>query len=174
MKKIYFLLIILTFIISSCSSNSEKIIIDPLCEERALAVVPQTIILSFEKAFNGYDDNELHYVSNSITWADKHNNIINRAFRKPTIVGLDKKYYYPLDKDTELDSSWGHTEDITYLKDEPVFAKYTFEFTLEGTDSFVFNTKQNQLSGFPQEDTTSGKRVFKVIESKVIFCDDDK
>ncbi|MEC8220843.1 MAG: hypothetical protein VX028_02120 [Nanoarchaeota archaeon] len=170
-KQIFFLLISVLILVG-CSSKQE-IIIDPQCEQRALEKVPSQVTLSFEKAFNGYDNNELYYVLDSIVWSNGHANIIDRAFRKPTIAGLDPRYYYPIDKETKLDDSWQHSEDIEYFYDKETYAQYRYHFTLEATQEMVFEKKNNQISGLPEDDVTKGKRVFTIVESKVIFCGDD-
>jgi hypothetical protein len=169
----FVLIIFFGFFLVSCSSNEQEIIIDPQCAQRALEVVPTQVVLSFDKSFNGYDDQELYYVLNLITWSNGHTNQIDRAFRKPTISGLDSRYYYPLDKDTKLDSSWSHTGEITYTYETPYFAKYTYSLVLDSTDVFSYGRSVHQLTGLPQDDLTSGTRVFNVVESSVIFCDDD-
>ncbi len=174
MKKTITLFLVLIFFFSACSQSNE-IAVDLECEQRALEKIPTQVRLSFEKAFNGYDDKELYYVLNSLTWADGHNNIIDRAFRKPTIVGLDPNYYYPIDKKTKLDDSWDHSEDIQYLKNtNGVYAQYRYELVLESTDQIILEKKENQLSGIPEDDTTKGTRIFNVVNAKVIFCGDDQ
>jgi hypothetical protein len=167
------LIIFIGFFLVSCTSNNQEIVIDPQCAQRAAEVVPEQVVLSFDKAFNGYDDQELYYVLESITWSDGHNNQVDRAFRKPTIAGLDNRFYYPLDKDTKLDSSWSHTGEITYSNSRPFFSKYTFELTLAPTDIFSYGRSVNQLSGLPEDDISSGTRVFSVVDSNIVFCDDD-
>ena len=168
-----FLILILLVFFSSCSTD-KKIEIDPKCEQRAKELVPKEVVLKFEKAHLGINDLELPYVLNSVNWNDGKSSITNRAFRIPTTTGLDRSLYYSLQKGTEMKDSWDHTDEIIYESSfGENYAKYHYDFVLRATNDFTYDVKENLLTGIPQEDNTKGSRVFEVVKSEVVFCEDD-
>ncbi len=167
MKKILFFLVLISIILSSCSTNNE-IVIDPQCEKNALELVPSEVTLNFEKAYNGLDYNELPYVLNKVKWKDGEITIADRAFRLPTAAGLNRAYYYPLDLDNEVDDAWLHTDEIIYSKGG---VYYVYDFVLKPTGEVNYVEVENKLTGIPEEDQTKGDRVFEIVESKIIKCE---